>query len=53
MSTDKLRTLVEKIKGTEFEKDVIKNVYKRFPEYVLVCRPLRELALRYKIMSMS
>jgi hypothetical protein len=53
MSTDKLRTLVEKIKGTDFEKDVINNIYLKFPEYVSLCRPLRELALRNEIMTIS
>jgi hypothetical protein len=27
MSTDKLRTLVERIEGTDFEKEVINNIY--------------------------
>jgi hypothetical protein len=39
MSTDKLRSLVEKIKGTDFEKEVINNIYFKFPEYVNICKP--------------
>jgi hypothetical protein len=50
MSTDKL-TLVERIKGTDFEKEVINNIYLKFPEYVKVCRPLKELAIKHKIVK--
>ena len=51
ISTGKLRTLIERIKNTEFEKEVISNVYKKYPEYVSICRSLRELALMNSIMS--
>ncbi len=51
MSTDKLRILIERIKGTDFEKEVINNIYLKFPEYVKVCRPLKELAIKHKIIK--
>jgi hypothetical protein len=51
ISTDKLRTLVERIKGTDFEKEVINNIYLKLPEYVNIFRPLRELALKHEIIK--
>jgi hypothetical protein len=51
MSTDKLRLLVEKIKGTDFEEEVINNIYLKFPEYVNICKPLKDLAIKHKIIK--
>jgi hypothetical protein len=49
ISTDKLRRLVEKIKETDFEKEVINNIYLKFPEYVNICKPLKEIAIKYQL----
>ena len=51
ISTDKLRSLVEKIKGTDFEKEVINNIYLKFPEYINICNPLKEIAIKHKIIE--
>ncbi len=51
ISTDKFRTLVERIKGADFEKEVINNIYLKFPEYVNICNPLKEIAIKHKIIE--
>ena len=51
IASDKLRTLVEEIKEKDFEKEVINNIYLKFPEYVNICKPFKDLALQHKIIK--
>ena len=49
VSTSRLDTLLKRMKDCDFEKEVIKNVYSKFPDYVKKYKPLKEIVFKYNI----